>query len=98
MLRVFQILSSRFALAASLAALGAAAGCGQRGPLFLPTDVPTNARATLPQTLRPGGVPLPQPAAPAPVPAPVPALSAPALSSDAPAGPLVTPSSASVPP
>jgi predicted small lipoprotein YifL len=31
--------------------------CGQRGPLFLPTDTAAHQRATLPQTLTPGQTP-----------------------------------------
>ncbi|CAM4042634.1 Lipoprotein [Comamonas aquatilis] len=44
------------ACAASLVSMAA---CGQRGPLFLPTDAAAQGRATLPQTLgissRPAG-------------------------------------------
>lgn len=65
MLRMKQILISTIALAASMAGLQ---GCGQQGPLYLPTDAAAAGRATLPQTLRPGGT---EPAtAPAPKPAP----------------------------
>ena len=39
------------------AALVALAGCGQRGPLYLPTDPAAANRATLPQILTPGGTP-----------------------------------------
>lgn len=42
------------------------AGCGQRGPLYLPTEPAAANRATLPQVLTPGG----PPTAPAPAPAP----------------------------
>jgi len=41
-------------LAAAFAVLSA---CGQRGPLFLPTDPAAAQRATLPQLLVPGGAP-----------------------------------------
>ncbi|HZY18910.1 MAG TPA: lipoprotein [Ramlibacter sp.] len=41
-------------LAAVLVAL---AGCGQRGPLYLPTDPAAANRATLPQVLVPIGTP-----------------------------------------
>jgi predicted small lipoprotein YifL len=55
MSRVFQILvsarASRLALAASV--VGALAGCGQRGPLYLPTGEAAASRATLPQILMP---------------------------------------------
>ncbi|WP_369653098.1 lipoprotein [Variovorax sp. V213] len=37
------------------AAAGGLAACGQRGPLFLPTDPAAAQRATLPQLLTPGG-------------------------------------------
>ncbi|RYE42740.1 MAG: hypothetical protein EOP24_31355 [Hyphomicrobiales bacterium] len=50
MLRASQILVRTIALAASAAALAA---CGQRGPLFLPTEPAAAQRATLPQTLNP---------------------------------------------
>jgi len=50
MLNVSQILVS----AIGLAALGVGlAGCGQRGPLYLPTDPAAANRATLPQVLVP---------------------------------------------
>lgn len=58
-------------LAAAAAALSA---CGQRGPLFLPTDPAAAQRATLPQLLTPGG---PR-AAPEAAPKPAAAGSAPA--------------------
>lgn len=45
----------------------ALAGCGQRGPLYLPTDPAAAQRATLPETLNPA-IPRP-PAAPASSPA-----------------------------
>jgi len=55
MSKVFQILASahplRLALAASV--VWALAGCGQKGPLFIPTGEAAAARATLPQTLVP---------------------------------------------
>ncbi|MBD9531790.1 MULTISPECIES: LPS translocon maturation chaperone LptM [Comamonas] len=50
MLRASQILIRTFVLAASTAALW---GCGQRGPLYLPTDPAAAQRATLPETLNP---------------------------------------------
>ncbi|HEX9720884.1 MAG TPA: lipoprotein [Ramlibacter sp.] len=59
MSNVFQILVSahaaRLALAASV--VGALAGCGQRGPLYLPTGEAAAGRATLPQTLMPSAPP-----------------------------------------
>jgi predicted small lipoprotein YifL len=42
------------ALAAS-AVLVATVGCGQRGPLYLPTEPAAANRATLPQVLNPAG-------------------------------------------
>ncbi|MCB1974108.1 MAG: lipoprotein [Burkholderiaceae bacterium] len=62
MLRAIQILVSAFVLATSVASLG---GCGQRGPLFLPTEGAAQQRATLPQTLTPGTATPPSPSAPA---------------------------------
>ncbi|WP_311222062.1 MULTISPECIES: LPS translocon maturation chaperone LptM [unclassified Acidovorax] len=61
MLRASQILVRTIALAASAAAV---AGCGQRGPLFLPTEPAAAQRATLPQTLNPFLQEQQQPAAP----------------------------------
>ncbi len=54
MLRANQILVRTLALAASAAAL---TGCGQRGPLYLPTDPSANERASLPQSLTPTSAP-----------------------------------------
>ncbi|MBL7088393.1 lipoprotein [Acidovorax sp.] len=51
MLKAPQILVRTLVLAASAAALF---GCGQRGPLYLPTGPAASQRATLPQTLTPG--------------------------------------------
>jgi predicted small lipoprotein YifL len=56
MLRAPQILVRTIALAASAAALAA---CGQRGPLYLPTDPAASERAPLLQTLKPGSAPAP---------------------------------------
>ncbi len=52
------------------ALLAATAGCGQQGPLYLPTEPASVGRATLPETLRPSGIlspasPAQPPAAPA---------------------------------
>ncbi|MDM0038209.1 lipoprotein [Variovorax sp. J22G21] len=67
MLKVHQILVS----ALGLAALGVGlAGCGQRGPLYLPTEPAAANRATLPDLIRPGS--------------PAPAETAPAATSSAP--------------
>ncbi|MDP2769083.1 MAG: lipoprotein [Giesbergeria sp.] len=64
MLRAIQILVSALTLASSVASLSA---CGQRGPLFLPTDAAAQQRATLTQTLTPGASDptAPPPSAPA---------------------------------
>ncbi|WP_313076108.1 LPS translocon maturation chaperone LptM [Melaminivora sp.] len=55
------------AILTALAALSALAGCGQSGPLYLPTEPAAAQRASLPQTLRPGPATRTAPqAAPAP--------------------------------
>jgi len=55
MLNVSQILVSARSRRVVLAGLVVAAlgGCGQKGPLYLPSDAAPPARATLPQTLNP---------------------------------------------
>jgi predicted small lipoprotein YifL len=57
MLNVTRILGSALArtgLGVGFLALAAsAAGCGQRGPLYLPTEPAATQRATLPQVLTP---------------------------------------------
>ncbi|WP_137896875.1 lipoprotein, partial [Ramlibacter sp. 2FC] len=53
MLKRPQILASAFALAAGAVVLS---GCGQKGPLYLPTEPAAAQRATLPQTLIPGAL------------------------------------------
>ncbi len=50
------------AIAASLILAGPLAGCGQKGPLYIPHTPAAAQRATLPQTVFGGGQP---PAAPA---------------------------------
>ncbi|RZL63193.1 MAG: hypothetical protein EOP81_13620 [Variovorax sp.] len=63
MLNVRQILVS----ALGLFVLGVGlAGCGQRGPLYLPTDPAAANRATLPQVLTPRRSTTADAAAPAP--------------------------------
>jgi predicted small lipoprotein YifL len=57
MVKTSQILVRAIALAASAAALASLAACGQRGPLYLPTEPAARDRATLPQTLKPGSAP-----------------------------------------
>jgi predicted small lipoprotein YifL len=79
MLKLSQILDSARLAALVLAASGVAlfAGCGQRGPLFLPTGEAAAGRASLPQTLSPA-LPASTPAsAPASAPAPNTATPAP---------------------
>jgi predicted small lipoprotein YifL len=51
MLKAPQILVRSIALAACAASLAFLAGCGQKGPLYLPTDPAARDRATLPETL-----------------------------------------------
>ncbi|WP_082836336.1 lipoprotein [Acidovorax sp. GW101-3H11] len=67
MLKAPQILVRTLVLAASAAAL---LGCGQRGPLYLPTGPAAGQRATLPETLTPssGAGPAQAPAAAASTP------------------------------
>lgn len=55
MLNPFQILVSARPAAFVLAACAAIAGCGQKGPLYLPTEPAAAGRLTLPQTLNPVG-------------------------------------------
>ncbi|MGH6627300.1 MAG: LPS translocon maturation chaperone LptM [Burkholderiaceae bacterium] len=67
MLNVCQILVRVIVLATSAVALG---GCGQKGPLVLPSGTAAAGRATLPETLRSGTqASPPTPAAPASAPA-----------------------------
>ncbi|MEJ7928519.1 lipoprotein [Ramlibacter sp. AN1015] len=56
----------------AMAAAAALGGCGQKGPLYLPTGAEAVGRATLPQTLRPGPLrsPADTSASPAASPAP----------------------------
>ncbi|RGE41596.1 hypothetical protein DZC30_18100 [Comamonas testosteroni] len=51
MLKANQILVRSIALAACAASLAALSGCGQRGPLYLPSDPAAQGRATLPESL-----------------------------------------------
>ncbi|MBK7720195.1 MAG: lipoprotein [Giesbergeria sp.] len=62
MLIARQILVRTLVLAASGAVLAA---CGQRGPLFLPTEAAASQRASLPQTLLPTALSAPLPRSPA---------------------------------
>lgn len=68
MMRPLQILvsaaSRRRVLAAAVVL--AATGCGQKGPLYLPTEPAAAARATLPETLGPAAAA--RPASPASAP------------------------------
>ncbi|WP_295855799.1 lipoprotein [uncultured Xylophilus sp.] len=89
MLNVPQILVRAIALGGSVAVL---AGCGQKGPLFLPTGQAAVGRATLPQTLRPrlpGSAPA-TPAAAAGATAPTPASPPQAIPSGS-GGPFLSP-------
>ena len=66
MLKNRQILVRGMALLAAALAL---AGCGQRGPLYLPTDAAAAQRASLPQSLKnslPGTSPAQAPTPPVP--------------------------------
>ncbi|CAN7627491.1 lipoprotein [Acidovorax sp. LjRoot118] len=63
MLKASQILVRTLVLAASAAAI---TGCGQRGPLFLPSGPAAAQRATLPETLTPGAAPSTATSAPQP--------------------------------
>jgi predicted small lipoprotein YifL len=57
MVPIVSILVSRIALAASAATFALLlVGCGQKGPLFLPTEPAAANRATLPETLLPGAL------------------------------------------
>jgi len=89
MLNVRQILVSAPSRAALMVCLAAAASglaaCGQRGPLFLPTDPAAAQRATLPQLLTPGG-PRASSDADAAAPKPAAASSAPAPAAGATTG------------
>jgi predicted small lipoprotein YifL len=55
MLKLRQILDSARSRALVLGTVGVAllAGCGQKGPLYLPSGEAAASRATLPQTLNP---------------------------------------------
>ncbi|MBS0494695.1 MAG: lipoprotein [Proteobacteria bacterium] len=68
MLRAHQILARTIALALSAVALG----CGQRGPLYLPTEPAAAQRATLPETLNPAAPRAPAPTTPSTAPSSTP--------------------------
>ena len=59
---------------AALALLVGLAGCGQKGPLYIPQTPAAAQRATLPQTVWGGGTTAPSAAASAPVTPPPPVL------------------------
>ena len=59
---------------AALALLAGLAGCGQKGPLYIPQTPAAAQRATLPQTVWGGGTTAPSAAASAPVTPPPPVL------------------------
>jgi predicted small lipoprotein YifL len=70
MSHVFRILVSALARGLVLGGIAVtAAGCGQKGNLYLPTDPAAANRSTLVEALRPGGLPAPavpaQPVTPA---------------------------------
>lgn len=69
MIGVPQILVTGRSALLGLALAGALAGCGQKGPLYLPTDPAAANRATLPETLAPSTSVAP-PQRPAAVPPP----------------------------
>ncbi|MEZ2295839.1 lipoprotein [Variovorax sp. RCC_210] len=95
MLNVRQILVSTRPRAALMVCLVAGAAglvaCGQRGPLYLPTDPAAAGRATLPQLITPDSLrPSPSSSSDA-APAPAAAASAPASAASAPAGTTTEP-------
>lgn len=59
---------------AALALLAGLAGCGQKGPLYIPQTPAAAQRATLPQTVWGGGTAAPSVAASAPITPPPPVL------------------------
>jgi predicted small lipoprotein YifL len=77
MLKLRQILVNSIVLAGTAAAL---AGCGQKGPLYLPSDPVAAQRATLIETLTPLGTTPPPMAPPAQLLMPPPAPATPASS------------------
>lgn len=97
MLNVRQILVSTRPRAALMVCLVAGAAglvaCGQRGPLYLPTDPAAAGRATLPQLITPDSLrPSPSPSSSSEAaPAPAAAASAPASAASAPAGTTTEP-------
>jgi predicted small lipoprotein YifL len=72
MLKATQILVRSIALAACAASIATLSGCGQKGPLFLPTDPSAQGHATLPESLGLSSAKKPEPAKPskAPIEAP----------------------------
>ena len=52
MLLIRQILVSALVLAAGTVATATLVGCGQRGPLYMPTEPAAANRATLPQSVK----------------------------------------------
>ncbi|MBV8247558.1 MAG: lipoprotein [Comamonas sp.] len=79
MLKATQILVRCIALAACAASLAALSACGQKGPLFLPTDPAAQGRATLPEALGISSRSSDAPAAAAkPAPQPLPEVQPPA--------------------
>jgi predicted small lipoprotein YifL len=71
MLLIRQILVRALVLAAGAVAAATLVGCGQRGPLYLPTEPAAANRATLPQAVKnsvpgtgPASAPAPEKTAP----------------------------------
>ncbi|MDP1999406.1 MAG: lipoprotein [Rhodoferax sp.] len=60
MFQIHRILVSTLVLGAVVVGLG---GCGQQGPLYLPTEPAAANRATLPETLMRSGMQRPAPPA-----------------------------------
>ena len=52
MLLIRQILVRALALAGGAVAVATLAGCGQRGPLYMPTEPAAANRASLPQSVK----------------------------------------------
>ncbi|MEG2048277.1 MAG: lipoprotein [Comamonas sp.] len=71
MLKATQILVRSIALAACAASIASLSACGQKGPLFLPTDPAAQGRATLPEALGISSPKTPGTAAPVVKPSPL---------------------------
>nr|WP_236024287.1 lipoprotein [Comamonas suwonensis] len=71
MLKATQILVRSIALAACAASIASLSACGQKGPLYLPTDPAAQGRATLPEALGISSPKAPGTAAPVVTPSPL---------------------------